>query len=206
MKEENQIFSLPLAGLKFKGSRDYLHGTDIQGAALNCVSIEYPSSVITDILSGYILSGFWPTEINKVTSGVFRRVENIRVFLIEDRIDFFPVFITPRLGREVIKKNKGHCGRRSPVWLYAKLQSSVSRISSDVVDPWESTIQVFLGPLSACKFDDKRYSLIKIGSFFMEWIQKDHSVPGLCKQLIQKARSFMHRDVLRYMARNDVIE
>ncbi|MFA7282582.1 MAG: hypothetical protein WC100_21040 [Sterolibacterium sp.] len=49
MKEENQIFSSPLSGLKFKGKRNYLQGPDIQRAALNCLAIAYPASAITDI-------------------------------------------------------------------------------------------------------------------------------------------------------------
>ena len=42
-------FSLPLQGLKFKGERQYLHGTDILVAALNALTMETNTGPLTDI-------------------------------------------------------------------------------------------------------------------------------------------------------------
>ena len=49
MKEVGQILSMPILGLKFKGGRDYLHGTDMLRAGLNCLAIEYPASAIANV-------------------------------------------------------------------------------------------------------------------------------------------------------------
>jgi len=49
MNKEDQIWSLPLSGLKFKGNRDYLQGPDILTTVLHILESKYPTSTITNI-------------------------------------------------------------------------------------------------------------------------------------------------------------
>ena len=49
MKSEDISCCIPLAGLKFKGARDYLHGTDIFVVALSAIAAGYKVDVATDI-------------------------------------------------------------------------------------------------------------------------------------------------------------
>jgi hypothetical protein len=49
MKSNRNSLSVPLAGLKFKGNRNYLHGTDILEAGLRVIATRYNTDAIADI-------------------------------------------------------------------------------------------------------------------------------------------------------------
>jgi hypothetical protein len=49
MKSNEHSFSAPLAELKFKGNRQYLHGTDILEAGLRAITTHYNTNAISDI-------------------------------------------------------------------------------------------------------------------------------------------------------------
>lgn len=49
MNTKDRMWSLPLNNLKFKGNRDYLHGTDILTSILHILESKYPTSTITNI-------------------------------------------------------------------------------------------------------------------------------------------------------------
>ncbi len=49
MKSVDMPCSIPLMGLKFKGARNYLHGTDILVKTLNAIETEYKVDAVRDI-------------------------------------------------------------------------------------------------------------------------------------------------------------
>lgn len=53
MKFKIKSLSEPLTGLKFKGNRNYLHGTDILEAGLRVIATRYNTGAITDIDIGF---------------------------------------------------------------------------------------------------------------------------------------------------------